>query len=121
MSFVFQLLPMSVLHIIASQTFDQVQNNSHVSYFLSQSLPSFDEPNFLVDLLDLSSKNFILINQYISFDLSPEFSFPIIVLKVDNSNQIPKGLKIFQVRKTFLQRLVISSLQLKSHDKTCLI
>jgi len=86
---VLKLLPVAVLHVVSSQTFNQVEYNCHISDFFSKSLPALDETNFLIYTLDLSRKHFVLFNEDISLDLSPEFLFPVIVLQINKSNKIP--------------------------------
>ena len=100
---------MSVFHVISSQTFDQVKHYGHVSNFLSKRLPAFNEADFFIDTLDLIWEAFILLDENIGLDLSPKFGLPIIVLQIDQSDKIPKGLKILQIRETFLERLIVSS------------
>lgn len=104
---------MTVLHVVSSQTLDQVQHDGHVCYFFSECLPALDETDFLIDALDLVGEALVLLDEDIGFDLSPEFGLPVVVLKIGEGNQIPKSLKVLQISKTLLQRLVISSLQLE--------
>jgi hypothetical protein len=54
-----------------------------------------------------------LFSQVVGFDLSPEFSFPVIILEVHQGNEIPQDFEVLQVGKTLLQRLVVSSLELE--------
>lgn len=80
---------MSILHVVSSQTFYQIQNDSHVGDFFSNSLPTFNKPDLFVNLLDLIGEDLVLFDENVSFDLSPEFGFPVIILKVDKRYQIP--------------------------------
>jgi hypothetical protein len=75
-------------------------------------LPALDESDFFgKDTLDFVGEYLVLFNKVISLDLSPEFSFPIVVLQVNQCNQIPQDFQVFQVRNAFFQWLVISSFQ----------
>jgi hypothetical protein len=46
-------------------------------------LPAFDESYLFIHSFDLIREDFVLLDEDISFDLSPEFGFPIIVLQID--------------------------------------
>jgi hypothetical protein len=93
---------MSVFHVISSQAFHQIEHNGHVAYFLAKGLTAFDESHLFVNWFNLIGEAFVLLDKDISLDLSPEFGLPIIVLQVCQGNQIPKSLKIFQVRQALL-------------------
>jgi len=82
---------MSVLHVVSSQALNQIEHNGHVGDLFSKSLPSLNESHLLIDTLDLIREAFVLLNENISLYLSPEFSFPVIVLQVCQGNKIPKG------------------------------
>ncbi len=120
-SLILQLLPMAVLHVVSPQALDQVQHNSHVAHLLPEGLPSLDESHLLVDSLDLVGKALILLDQHISLNLTPELSLPVIVLQVHQRDQIPEGLQVLQIRKAFLQWLVVSSFQLEQIFQLCIL
>jgi len=53
--------------------------------------------NFFGNSFQLLVQNFVGFFQGISFDLSPGFDFPIIVLVVDHGHGIPHDFQVFQV------------------------
>ena len=77
---ILQLLPVAILHVVSSQTLDQVQYDSHVAHLFSKGLPPLDESHLLVHTLDLVGEALVLLNQDIGLDLAPKFSLPVVVL-----------------------------------------
>lgn len=74
---------MSILHVVSSQTFDQIQNNGHISYLFIQSQATFDNSYLFVDWFDLVREYLVLLYEDVSLNLSPEFGFPVVVLQID--------------------------------------
>ena len=86
---ILELLPMSVLHVVSSQTFNQVQHDGHVSNFFVESQAAFNNSYLFVDWFDLIGENLVLFDKHVSLNLSPEFGLPVIILQINQSDQIP--------------------------------
>ena len=80
---------MSVLHVVSSQTFNQVQHDGHVSNFFVESQAAFNNSYLFVDWFDLIGENLVLFDKHVSLNLSPEFGLPVIILQINQSDQIP--------------------------------
>ena len=118
-SFVLELFPVPVFHVVTTKRLNQGQHDGHVADFLPKTLPALNKADFFVDTFDLGGKDLVLVDENISFNLSPELLLPVVVLQVDEGDQIPESFKVLKVRVTLFKRLIVAPLKLEEVLEFC--